>query len=127
MLMIQVSPGELIDKLTILEIKKENIDSKAQLKNINVEFALLSKCKYQKLSNSPELDNLSCKLKKVNQKLWDIEDKIREFERRKNFGPSFIKLARSVYVNNDVRANLKRKINELLDSEIFEEKSYAKY
>ncbi len=124
---VEISPGELIDKKTILEIKLEKISDPAKLDNINTEYRLLQATCEQCLAPSKELHRLTCALKAVNEKLWVIEDDIRDCERRKAFGREFIDLARSVYKNNDIRARLKREINMLLDSKIVEEKSYRKY
>ena len=126
-LRIAVAPGEVIDKITILEIKSERITDATKLRNINHELDVLSRELSAAVSESDQLNALKADLKSVNEQLWVIEDDIRDCERSKNFGPKFIELARAVYITNDKRAALKRQINELLNSNIFEEKSYAAY
>lgn len=121
-----VSYGELVDKLTILAIKRSNIKDQDKLKNVIVEFDLLT-AKYATLPMSDELIQLRMQLQDINQKIWDIEDNIRDCERRKDFSDTFIQLARSVYLNNDKRAQIKKEINTLLSSDIVEEKSYTEY
>ena len=124
---VAIAPGELIDKMTILEIKLNRISDKVKLENINNEYDTLQITYRQSIPVSKELYRLTSDLKTVNEKLWDIEDDIRDCERRKDFSQEFIELARSVYINNDVRAELKREINILLHSNIIEEKSYTEY
>ena len=124
---VEISPGELIDKITILEIKIEKISDPDKLKNIKNEYRLLQQTYDKCIPASQEIRRLISKLKAVNEKLWMIEDDIRDCERRKDFDKGFIELARSVYKNNDTRARLKREINMILDSKIVEEKSYRKY
>ncbi len=124
---VEIAPGELIDKITILEIKLQCITDEAKLQNVQTEWAVLKKSRDANLPYSAELEELTAKLKKVNEKLWTIEDDIRNFERRRDFSDEFIQLARAVYLNNDDRARLKRSINELLGSNLIEEKSYAAY
>lgn len=124
MIDIPVSYGELVDKLTILEIKLANITDNSKHKNVRVEYNLLLS-KYQSIANKT-LDQYN-QLKDINQKLWIIEDEIRECERKQDFSDTFVQLARSVYINNDERSRIKRKINETLSSSIIEEKSYTKY
>jgi len=121
------SPGELIDKITILEIKFEKILDVSKRMNVGRELEALSISLEQNIIISTELAALKLNLKKVNEVLWDIEDDIRSCERKSDFGPIFVKLARSVYFQNDRRAALKKEINVLLGSDIIEEKSYAKY
>ncbi len=121
---IEVSNGEIIDKLTILQIKLERIKDQAQLKNLKKEYNELMKTAGSILSSE---DSLYKSLYEVNCKLWDIEDHIRSFERKKDFGKEFIETARSVYINNDRRAELKREINLKTSSSLTEEKSYEKY
>tara|TARA_Y100001970_G_C14247657_1_gene869474 strand:+ start:665 stop:1054 length:390 start_codon:yes stop_codon:yes gene_type:complete len=124
---IPVSFGELIDKLTILEIKKSKITNKEKLKKIQLEYELLNK-KYQTILNDrKELQVFYEALLKVNNKLWEIEDKIRIFENNKEFNEEFIDLARSVYKSNDERFAIKNDINETFDSEIQEQKEYENY
>ena len=124
---VTVSVGELIDKITILEIKAARLGDPAQLSNVKSELKSLVADRDAALPPSAELTELSLLLKRINERLWCIEDDIRDRERAKDFGPRFIELARSVYVCNDERAALKRRINELLGSRIVEEKSYAPY
>lgn len=126
-IMIEVAPGELIDKITILEIKLENMTDAAKLANVRHELDVLAAARDAAISASDDLAYLTGELKRVNTALWQIEDDIRDCERANDFGENFIDLARAVYKTNDLRAALKRKINELLDSPIFEEKSYAPY
>ena len=124
---VEVSPGELIDKITILEIKLERIDDAKKLKNVKSEWETLTAARDAAVEPSDELKRLSAELKQVNERLWEIEDHIRECERDQDFGDKFIELARGVYVNNDERSRLKRDINKLLGSSLIEEKSYAAY
>ena len=126
-LLIPVSAGELLDKLTILLIKKERIADTAKLENIIMELSQLQAVYNQSIKQSAELDALISELRLVNGALWDIEDKIRGREKGRDFGTVFIELARSVYKTNDRRAELKYQINELLGSELVEEKSYEAY
>ncbi len=124
---VDIAPGELVDKITILEIKLERITGEAKLQNIRTEWAVLTKARDADLPRSTQLDNLTAELKEINEKLWVIEDDIRDCERQRDFSNEFIRLARAVYLNNDERARLKRRINELLGSPLIEEKSYAAY
>lgn len=124
---VEIAPGELIDKLTILEIKLQKISEKNKLKNIRHEYSVLQQTFRRHVPSNDALEPLISELKKVNEALWVIEDQIRDCEREKDFGGKFIGLARSVYRNNDKRAELKREINILLDSNIIEEKSYQSY
>lgn len=121
---IEISNGEIIDKLTILQIKLERIRDKSKLKNLEKEFKELSKVTSSIMDAS---DPLYKALYKVNCELWDIEDHIRDLERKKDFGDDFVKTARSVYFRNDKRAELKREINFKTSSGLTEEKSYEKY
>jgi hypothetical protein len=124
---IEVAPGEIIDKLTILEIKRERIGDEDKRKNVAHEWDVLTRDLDAAVKKTPELDALRAKLKAINLKLWVIEDDIRDCERAKDFGAKFVELARAVYFTNDERAAVKRQINELLGSAIMEEKSYAAY
>ena len=121
--MIPISIGELIDKITILEIKKENIRESEKLKNINKELESLKKILFD--TNLNININLIDKLKRVNCILWKIEDEIRIKENEKEFDNKFIKLARSVYKENDKRASIKKEINYKYNSELIEEKYYS--
>ena len=124
-----ISLGELVDKITILEIKKERIQDENKLKNVIVELNALRKVLSKCLSNKEydKLLKLLEELKQINLKLWIIEDEIRDWERKKEFGSEFIQLARSVYFTNDERANIKKNINILFGSTLVEEKSYNDY
>lgn len=124
---VEISPGELIDKLTILEIKKANLADPEKLSNAAYEYTLLTERLSNAVAPDVALDALRAELKSINEILWRVEDDIRNCERDKNFGPRFIELARMVYHTNDRRAAVKRRINELLNSAIMEEKSYAAY
>ena len=121
---IEVSNGEIIDKLTILMIKLERIKDVKKLENIRKEYEVLKEAAESIISLD---DPLVKELYNVNSELWDIEDHIRELERRKDFGDDFINTARSVYYKNDRRAELKREINIKTSSGLIEEKSYEKY
>ena len=124
---VEISAGELIDKLTILQIKVERIEDPDKLANVRIALRHLSRIRDEALSRSDELAGLEESLKAFNEKLWDIEDEIRNCEAAKDFGPRFIELARSVYQTNDKRAAVKKQIDELFGSTITEEKSYANY
>lgn len=124
---IEVAPGELLDKLTILEIKGERISDPAKLANVRTELAALKASRERAIPDSVGLAELWRQLKAVNLALWDVEDEIRLCERDRDFGARFIELARSVYRHNDRRAAIKRQINELLGSKLIEEKDYAQY
>ena len=124
---VDVSPGELIDKITILMIKSERIGDPGQLANVRFELDVLTSTKEGSITSSAKLKDLTAKLKEVNEVLWEIEDDIRNCEATRDFGDKFVELARSVYMRNDERAQLKRKINVLLGSEMLEEKSYKPY
>ena len=126
-LIIEVSAGELIDKITILEIKAERIEDAEKRVNVHKELSTLRDSRDAAIEASPELDRLTAELKAVNERLWAIEDDIRDCERDKDFGETFVALARAVYVTNDKRAALKKEINLLLGSNLVEEKSYAEY
>ena len=124
---VPISPGELVDKITILEIKKEFIKNDNKLKNINHEYDLLMKIYTTQISETDGISELKNKLKEINLELWKIEDDIRDCEREKSFSDTFIELARSVYFTNDRRSKVKLKINLLLNSNLVEEKSYKDY
>lgn len=119
-----ISVGELIDKITILEIKGERIGYCNKAVNINKELALLRAIKANAGLDGAALDGFACELRTVNAALWDIEDEIRELGARQDFGARFVELARSVYLNNDRRARIKQRINAAFGSDIVEEKSY---
>jgi len=124
---VDIAPGELIDKLTILEIKLENIRDERKLANIRSEYADLMRAFRTSIAETSRLTTLIAELKRINATLWTIEDEIRAQERAGTFGQAFVDLARSVYRTNDLRAVTKREINELLKSGIIEEKSYTPY
>ena len=124
---IPVSWGELIDKITILEIKMNRIQDVDKLDNISKELEALSLVFNQDCSEPELVGQLKAELRTVNEKLWEIEDDIRKCEKEKNFNQRFIDLARAVYKNNDQRSVLKREINTVLKSELIEEKSYEDY
>ena len=126
-ILVEIAPGELLDKITILQIKTERMTDPAKVKNVQVELAILAKTRQESMAASAELTKLEGQLKAVNERLWDIEDEIRVCEGKQDFGPRFIALARAVYHENDHRAALKKSINQLLQSRIVEEKSYAPY
>lgn len=123
-ILVPTAPGELIDKLTILRLKSEKISDPKKLANVRHEMATLQKTADAAIEMSGELAALWDALYEVNTDLWVIEDDIRAFEARSDFGTGFIALARAVYVTNDERARIKKEINFLLGSQIVEEKSY---
>jgi tetratricopeptide (TPR) repeat protein len=122
---VEIAPGELIDKISILEIKADRLTDPARLRNVRTELEALRAARDRAVPPSPRLAALTAELRGVNEALWCIEDDIRLCERAGDFGPRFVELARSVYRTNDRRAELKRRINELLGSDLVEEKSYA--
>ncbi len=126
-ILIETSAGELIDKITILEIKKEKISDQENLKIIDKEYSSLKESLKKYLKIGPEIKNLWSQLKQVNFRLWEIEDEIRVAEKNKKFDEKFIELARSVYKHNDNRAKIKTEINQLSGSNIKEIKQYTKY
>jgi hypothetical protein len=124
---VEVAPGELIDKIAILQIKSERIADADKLKNVRAELQILEAARDGAMAATSELAALTAQLKQVNEALWEIEDGIRDCERARDFGPKFVELARSVYHTNDRRSALKRQINGLLGAKLIEEKSYAAY
>jgi hypothetical protein len=122
-----VAIGELIDKITILEIKVERFTDPAKTVNAQAELDLLCARRDQAIPRSPRLDALAAQLKAVNQRIWDLEDSIRDCERRADFGSHFVAVARSIYRTNDERAAVKREISMGFGSGLIEEKSYAPY
>ncbi|MCH7711942.1 MAG: hypothetical protein IH903_09935 [Proteobacteria bacterium] len=124
---VEISPGELIDRITILEIKAARITDEAKRANVRVELGELTAARQGAVAASARLAALTGELKEVNEALWDIEDEIRALEAAMDFGPAFIELARAVYKTNDRRSAIKRKINELLGSRLIDEKSYTPY
>ena len=125
-ILVPISVGELMDKITILEIKSERIKNPGQLENIVHELEALRAVRLGDVDRTT-LDKLNAELKRVNAKLWDIEDAIRDCEARGDFGSSFIELARAVYRLNDERSRLKKAINRASGSRIVEEKSYRSF
>ena len=123
---IEVSNGEILDKISILEIKKARINSPEKLVNIEKELGELLPL-YEVLVTSDEVEKKYLELKSINEQLWDIEDQIREWEDRYHFGDKFVELARLVYITNDRRAKVKLDLNLLTRSELIEEKSYKQY
>lgn len=134
-ILIPASAGELVDKITILEIKKSRIKNSSKLKSVVKELGLLKKSLEKSLDNivkqdkkiNAKLARLKKKLKTVNTSLWDTENVIRSLEAKKDFGKKFVKYARSVYITNDKRSELKAEINKLFGSAINEVKQYTKY
>jgi hypothetical protein len=124
---VPISPGELIDKITILQIKSERMTHPAKVANVRTELALLEGTWRDSAFSTSDIEEQSARLRGINEKLWDVEDRIRDKERERAFDQEFIELARAVYVTNDERAAVKREINTMLGSKIVEEKSYAKY
>tara|TARA_Y100000389_G_C17352896_1_gene459449 strand:+ start:429 stop:812 length:384 start_codon:yes stop_codon:yes gene_type:complete len=125
---IEISNGELLDKISILELKMLNITDKDKLVNINNEFEELNPFVHDLFDEyGPEIQLLYLELSKINGQLWTIEDDIRECERSKDFSEKFVELARSVYITNDKRCDVKKEINILTESGLVEEKSYEKY
>lgn len=122
-----VSPGELIDKLTILAIKSRRIADAGKLANVRAELAQLTACWAASPWAGRDISADQAALLAVNERLWDIEDRIREQERAQRFDAEFIELARSVYIENDERAAIKKRLNVALGSTLIEEKSYAQY
>lgn len=124
---IEVSWGELVDKITILEIKAQRLTSPQAVENVRRELASLTRV-FEQLAPAPAaLEGLKRDLKTMNETLWDIENRTRAKEAAKTFDDEFIELTRSVYLNNDKRARIKRQINELLNSGLVEEKQYTSY
>lgn len=124
MVSIEVSVGELFDKITILKIKQKKLKDQEQLENVNKELAYLES---KAFNNDPEVNALVAELESINEQLWDIENGKRKCEADKNFGSNFVKLARDVYIKNDDRAKIKKMINIITKSDIIEEKEYTQY
>ena len=123
----EISAGELLDKISILEIKLDKIKDKNSLEEINKEYKILKEVKNSNIKSTDKIDLLTKEIKKVNLNLWEVEDKIRIYETKKDFGQEFVDLARHVYFNNDKRAKIKSEINEILGSNIKEIKQYSNY
>ena len=126
-LQVPISVGELFDKITILEIKLERISDEGKRTNVAKELAVLISTASVTIELSDEGLRIVDALRQVNRQLWDIEDEIRSYERNKDFGTRFVELARSVYHRNDQRSQHKKRLNEVMGSELVEEKSYADY
>jgi hypothetical protein len=126
-LLVPISPGELIDKITILEIKSQRMSDAAKLTNVRTELGLLTDTWQASPWAATDIGEEWAGLRTVNEKLWDIEDQIRDKERDGRFDAGFVELARAVYITNDERAALKKRINTRLGSALVEEKSYADY
>ena len=126
-ILTEISAGELLDKISILEIKLKKIQDKSNQKEINKEYKILKKAQKSNIKLNKKSINLFKELKNINLKLWDIEDKVRIFEKGKNFNEIFVQLAREVYFNNDRRAKIKLEINKIFKSNITEIKKYVNY
>lgn len=126
-ILVPISPGELLDKITILRIKSERMSDETKLRNVRHELALLERTWREAVDPAVDLGREEADLLRVNGALWDIEDHIRDQERAASFDARFVELARAVYVTNDERAAIKRRINEKLGSTLVEEKSYRPY
>ena len=126
-ILTEISPGELLDKISILEIKSEKIKDKNNLLEISKEYKILKNAEQTNIIKNTEIENLCKMLKEVNLNLWNTEDQIRICEKNKDFSKKFIDLARGVYFNNDKRAKIKSEINKILKSNIEEIKSYTEY
>jgi len=124
---VPVSPGEVLDKITILEIKSERMDDAEKVANVKRELELLRASWLEHVDEDDTVHRIHADLKAINEELWEIEDDIRDKEKAREFDEIFIKLARAVYVTNDKRANAKKELNVYLGSEIVEEKSYQDY
>jgi len=124
---VPVSPGEVLDKITILEIKSERMTDPEKVANVRTELALLRETWARAVQADDVVRELHTQLKEINEALWEIEDDIRDKERAKEFDQRFIELARSVYFTNDRRSEIKKKLNLHLGSQIIEEKSYQDY
>ena len=126
-ILVPISPGELLDKITILRIKSARIVDEAKLANVHRELSRLQASRVAVLGADADQAAEEAALERVNAELWDIEDRIREHEAQQRFDAAFIELARAVYLRNDERAALKRRINLKLQSALVEEKSYRPY
>ena len=123
----EISAGELLDKISILEIKREKIKDKNSLDEINKEYKMLMSAQNSSIEFNNKVEQLFKEIKKINTNLWDIEDKLRICEKNKDFGKNFTELARAVYLNNDKRSKIKLEINKTLGSNIKEIKQYVNY
>ena len=125
--LVEISAGELFDKITILKIKTEKIIDKSKLENVHKELDILEKEALKFDNMSDQLSDHIKNLKNINSELWDIENIKREMEASKDFGESFIKISRDVHFKNDIRAKIKKDINNLTNSNVSEEKEYSNY
>ena len=123
----ELSSGELLDKIRILEIKREKIKDKASQEEFNKEYSILKEVQYSSIEMTEKLKTLLKEIKEINLNLWNIEDKLRVCEKNKDFGQTFIELARGVYLNNDKRSKMKSEINKVSGSNIKEIKQYVDY
>ncbi|MBT8064129.1 MAG: hypothetical protein KJN94_03845 [Gammaproteobacteria bacterium] len=126
-ILVPVSPGEVLDKITILEIKFERMTDLDKVANVRTELELLRETWQKAITDDEVIQRLHDELKKINEALWEIEDDIRDKERVKEFDERFIELARAVYFTNDKRSQVKKQLNLHLGSQIIEEKSYQDY
>ena len=126
-ILTEISAGELLDKISILEIKLEKIKDKNNLEEINKEYKILKNAQNSNIEITDKIKKLFIEIKEINTKLWDIEDKLRICEKNKEFGKNFTTLARGVYLNNDKRSKIKLEINKILGSNIREIKQYVNY
>jgi len=126
-ILCEISAGELLDKISILEIKLDKIKSKNSQEEISKEYRILKEAQDLNIKTTEKIKQLFRKIKEVNLNLWDIENEIRIYEKKKDFGKKFTELSRAVYFNNDKRAKIKSEINEILGSNIREIKQYADY
>ena len=126
-ILTEISPGELLDKISILEIKLEKVKDKNSQEEIKKEYKILKEIQTSSIKMTDKIKNLIQSVKNVNIELWDIEDKLRIYEKNRDFGKNFIDLARGVYFKNDERAKLKNEINKILKSNIREIKQYVNY
>ncbi len=126
-ILVPVSPGEVLDKITILEIKFERMTDPEKVANVRTELELLRETWQKAINDDEVIQRLHDELKKINEALWEIEDDIRDKERVKEFDERFIELARAVYFTNDKRSKVKKELNLYLGSQIIEEKSYQDY
>ena len=126
-ILTEISAGELLDKLSILEIKLNKINNPALLKEIKKEYNIINETNQKNINSSNEINVLYIKLKKINEQLWEIEDKIRSCEKNSDFNDKFVQLARNVYIENDKRSKIKLEINKVLGSNIIEVKQYTEY
>jgi transcriptional regulator of nitric oxide reductase len=126
-ILVPVSPGEVLDKITILEIKSERMTDPDKVANVRVELSLLQETWTKAIADDDVIRRLHGQLKEINEALWEIEDDIRDKERAKEFDERFVELARAVYFTNDRRSEVKKELNLHLGSQIVEEKSYQDY